>query len=287
MNRLKIAAIPIVKQSSASVTKSAKPVYAYILVSNAPQPCNEGTSAFQKRLAGWKEEGMEAFETWRHLPDDNIKRKIIIFMEKVKDMIDPYQTFASDMLESLDALQDPAGEIGKPAIEIIYPSTSSSSFDVKEMKEDLGKMISSTKTSVHHSMVFYTVITPFTAAAAILPGPNIFFAANALRLYALWRSHKALGMFNAIMDNTKDNKNNVDFIISASEDEHLNWNTNMYMINDEKKESEILSDEKAQEICFSLGIVDDRNLEDSIGTIHNYINAWKNSKKNSFFWKFL
>ena len=195
----------------------------YLVLSKPPvQPSESG---HLQTLQNTMKKAERLYHTWKKSDSNGIRYKTIAIFEKLKSFLDPHEMIASDIANSLI---EKHSKTQKPFtnIEIVFPSSLDSNFIKSSFKETMEKK----KNLNTQYLIGYTAITPFTSAAAVLPGPNIFFYANAARLYSLYKARQAFGQINSILNN--DNPTNIDdnnsndmpiIHYTANDDEDLNW----------------------------------------------------------------
>jgi hypothetical protein len=117
----------------------------------------------------------------RDAPDGNFKRKLYDMVQSGMDRLDPVEV-ALFSVSKASKTKD---------VEVLIPK----SLSEREARDDLLSLVRTQKERLKRLGIVYTVATPLSALAAILPGPNIFFAANALRIYHIYLAYNAADNF--------------------------------------------------------------------------------------------
>jgi len=210
--------------------------FSYLVFELPTLPTNN--SKWARKASELKDEGIEAYNSWRTLPVDNMKRRIVDGLEKAKSMLDPHELVAAEISDSLQlgvrqgtsspdtpAPAPSSSSSGSTAqgtegavveLEVLYPSSVVPS--ANDMEHRVYSTFASVDKTIGKYMLMYTLITPITFAMAVLPGPNIFFAANAMRIYSLWKCRQTLSIFADIKAH-----DGIDMHMTASDDADLNW----------------------------------------------------------------
>ena len=199
MTKIRLLALQVLRRGGTTQ-------FAYVPIAT-PALDTASTGKYAKKLDDLKREGFEAYESWGQLPETNWKNKLVKVFERARSQLDPHEIFAASVS---DVVNHKAKHAPDWQVELVYPSKVVPS--EAEMRSIFSEMLGITHASVSKKMILYTVVTPVTAIAAVLPGPNVFFAANALRLYSLWQSRRSLDQLQAC---------EVTFV--PSDCPHLNW----------------------------------------------------------------
>lgn len=184
--KLRIIALPLKRGKEGAL-------FAYVAVRQPKVKVND-TSVWTRKVNEAREEGSDAYAKWSVLPDDDWKKKMVVAFEKARAQIDPHEVFAASISSSLKQAIAEAKD-GSAQVELVYPRNIVKSDE--EMRNVVRAMLEQTHSTVNRYMLMYTLATPVTALMAVLPGPNVFFAANALRLFSLWQCRYTLNMLES------------------------------------------------------------------------------------------
>jgi hypothetical protein len=136
------------------------------------------TNKYEKYLSKIQQKGNETLKECQESPPGSLKRKIYEIYQYSLSLLDPHELLLSDISRNFM----------KSEIEFIYPNCTS----VDTVKEDVKEMLYKIKSQNSWLLLAYSCLVPITSLATILPGPNIFLAGNAMRIYYLWTSRKSL-----------------------------------------------------------------------------------------------
>ena len=192
----------------------------YLVLSKPPvQPSESG---HLQTLQNTMKKAEKLYHTWKKSDHNGIRYKVVATFEKLKSFLDPHEMIASDIANCLIEKHSKTKKTFTN-IEIVFPSSLDSNFIKSSFKETMEKK----KTLNTQYLMGYTAITPITSAAAILPGPNVFFYANAARLYSLYKARQAFDQINELINNQINNNDiNTDIPVvhyTANDDKDLNW----------------------------------------------------------------
>jgi hypothetical protein len=243
MTKIRLLALPVLRHGGAAQ-------FAYVPIAT-PALDTASTSKYAKKLEDLKQEGFEAYESWGRLPEKSWKNKLVKVFERARSQLDPHEIFAASVS---DVVNHKAKHAPNWQVELVYPSKVVPS--EAEMRSIFSEMLGITHASVSKNMILYTVAAPVTAIAAVLPGPNVFFAANALRLYSLWQSRRSLDQLQAC-----------EMTLVPSDCPHLNWAAES-KINEGVVQVQVCSDEMAE---HALG-AEEAPLPASLSPVANFRN---------------
>jgi len=207
MSRIRLVALPVRRVLTGGQKGGTQ--FAYIALSQ-PEQGGVRHNALLDRVEALKTEGFEAYEAWRQLPEDNWRHKLVQWFERARAQIDPHELFVASLSNALHYKLQHAPEW---EVELVYPGRVLASEE--DMRATFAAMLKTTDKSVGRYLALYAAVAPVTAAMAILPGPNVFFAANALRLYSLWQCKTAVRNFSSISA--------PQLVLTPSYCPHLNW----------------------------------------------------------------
>ena len=182
MNKIKVCIFPLSRKLNHSS-------YAYVLATSqllrSSKSINQKTpraerSEFQKslnkRFKKLKLAVIEEWKEWQGGEPTSFKGKSYAYFLKVKSMLDPHELLMVELSDGYRANRP------KTMMNFVHPSSMSEA----EARAEVTKMLEQLLAANWKYSVGYTLLTPLTALAAVLPGPNVFLLGNLLRIYALY-----------------------------------------------------------------------------------------------------
>jgi hypothetical protein len=136
------------------------------------------TNKYEKYLQKIQRKGNESLKECQESAPGSFKRKIYDLYQYSLSLLDPHELLLSDISRIFMTSE----------IEFVYPNCT----DVETVKEDVKVMLNKVRSQNTLLLVAYSCLVPITSLATILPGPNIFLAGNAMRIYYLWTARKSL-----------------------------------------------------------------------------------------------
>lgn len=181
MNKIKVCVFPVSQ-------KLKHNNYAYVLATSqllrSTQSINnkilpersEFHKSLRKRFKKLKLSVIEEWKEWQGGEPTSFKGKSYAYFLKVKSMLDPHELLMVELSDGYRANRP------KTMMNFVHPSSMSEA----DARAEVTKMLEQLLAVNWKSSIGYTLLTPLTALAAVLPGPNVFLLGNLLRLYALY-----------------------------------------------------------------------------------------------------
>ena len=246
--KLVLMAIPLLKKSN-KFKKKEKLLGYFLLSKNEKLDIEDNETALGK-LKKAKMKAFDIYHEYQGLHEKDWRKKMVDVFDTALALIDPLELLAADISYSLKHKIDHDDNTDHGVnIEVIYPNSLGSGNKFKSIF--MNSIESKSKLNSYYLMI-YTAMTPITSFMAILPGPNVFFAMNAARLYSLYRARLTFEYIK-----TMYKKNKINYIASDSKD--LNW-----IINDDDETS--INDQQITNIATNYNISE----IEWISYLHNY-----------------
>jgi hypothetical protein len=183
MNKIKVLVFPVGRQ------KIQQNKYAFIVATTQfvkkggregdTQPRRERSpfmKAVYKRVKATRGMLEGEWREWQGADPGTLKGKTHAYFLKGKSLLDPHELL---MVNLSDGYRK-----NKPQtlLEIVHPSA----MTADEARQEVDSMLTTVLSGNSMYIGGYALLLPVTSLAAVLPGPNIFVLANALRLYSLY-----------------------------------------------------------------------------------------------------